>query len=62
MDMFLQTKIAIIVTTRYVFLGCRYIKNAFVAGALPQTLLGAAHSAPPDTLATFKHCWLMTGY
>jgi len=38
MDMFLQTKITIIVATRYIF-WVAGVKNAFVAGDLPPTTL-----------------------
>ena len=33
------------------FLGSKYARNAFAAGADPT---GGAHSAPPDPLAGFK--------
>ena len=36
------------------FLGSKYAKIAFAAGALPRTPLGGAYSAPPDSLAGLR--------
>jgi len=36
------------------FLGTKYAKNAFAAGALPPETTGGAYSAPPGPLARFK--------
>ena len=36
------------------FLGSKYARNAYAAGAPPRTSLGGAYSAPPDPLAGFK--------
>jgi len=35
-------------------IGAKYAHNAFVAGAVPRTLLAGAYSVPPDVLAGFK--------
>jgi len=61
-DMFMQTKTAVIVATGYIFCAAGMLKMLSWPGWTP---LGGSYSALPDSLAAvftiFRHSWLTTG-